>query len=136
MVCDVFVECVASGAKYAFELKGPLPNSDQTKVSKEKMLKLMAMEDRPVDMAYYALVYNPYGTRENYGWSFPRKWFDSQKDKSLLIGNEFWDLLGGIGTYENFIKEINQLGCEYKERIYRDYLGIDIPEGALDNVLR
>lgn len=136
VVCDVFVESTGSKTKYAFELKAPLPNSDQTKVSKEKMLKLMAMENRPVDMAYYALVYNPYGSRENYSWSFPKKWFDFQKDKSLLIGDEFWDLLGGIGTYENFIKEINKLGCDYKERIYRDYLKIEIPEGALDNVLK
>ena len=30
----------ACGKTYAFELKGPLPNSDQTKVSKEKMFKL------------------------------------------------------------------------------------------------
>ena len=46
-----------SNIKYAFELKGPLPNSDQTKVSKEKMFKLLAMNPKTVDFAYYALPY-------------------------------------------------------------------------------
>lgn len=39
VVCDIFVRNVTTGKRYAFELKGPLPNSDQTKVSKEKMFK-------------------------------------------------------------------------------------------------
>ncbi len=124
VVADLLAENVATGEKYAFELKAPLPNSDQTKVSKEKMLKLMAMEGNPVTAAYYALVYNPYGRREDYSWSFPRKWFDFAKDNSLLIGDELWDFLGGIGTYERFVTEINKLGKHYKEIIYHDYLHI------------
>ena len=56
----------------AFELKAPLPNSDQTKVSKEKLLKLYSMEPLQIDEAYYALPYNPYGSRQNYSWSFPQ----------------------------------------------------------------
>src|SRR5258706_942829 len=40
--CDVYVEDRRKREvkKYAFELKAPLPNSDQTKASKERMLKL------------------------------------------------------------------------------------------------
>jgi|LSQX01.3.fsa_nt_gb hypothetical protein len=37
LVCDLYIESEETNKKYAFELKGPLPNSDQTKVSKEKM---------------------------------------------------------------------------------------------------
>ena len=33
------IKSKSTGKTYAFELKGPLPNSDQTKVSKEKMFK-------------------------------------------------------------------------------------------------
>ncbi len=46
IVCDLYAEDKKNGRKYAFELKAPLPNSDQTKVSKEKMLKLYSMEPK------------------------------------------------------------------------------------------
>ena len=127
VVYDIFVNSQTTGKVYAFELKAPLPNSDQTKVSKEKMFKLLAMNEHPVDEAYYALPYNPYGSRSEYKWSFPNRWFNMQSDPCVLIGDEFWDLIGGEGTYRNFIDEINKLGVEYKEKIYRDYLKMEPP---------
>ncbi|MDQ6979669.1 MAG: TdeIII family type II restriction endonuclease [Mariprofundaceae bacterium] len=136
VVCDIFIESDKTGKKYAFELKGPLPNSDQTKVSKEKIFKLLAMEPQKVDFAFYALPYNPYGKKEDYAWSFPLRWFDMKKDESVLIGNEFWNLIGGTGTYDMFVKEINTLGKEYKEQIYREFLGIDPLEGSNDGMLK
>ena len=128
VTCDLYIDSATTGKKYAFELKGPLPNSDQTKVSKEKILKLLSMTPTVVDFAYYALVYNPYGEREAYAWSFPARWFDMKKDESVLIGDGFWDLIGGRGTYETFISEINDLGAGYRDRIYRDFLGIEPPD--------
>ena len=127
VICDVFVKNIHTGESYAFELKAPLPNSDQTKVSKEKIFKLLAMEERQVTNAFFALPYNPYGTKENYAWSFPKRWFDMINDPVVLIGDEFWDLIGGTGTYNLFIGEINKLGKYYKDRIYREYLGIEPP---------
>jgi hypothetical protein len=123
VVCDLYLE--KGDEKYAFELKSPLPNSDITKVSKEKMFKLYSMVDIPVQGAFYALPYNPYGKRENYSWGFPARWFDMKNDKAVMIGDEFWDFIGGKGTYQLFVSEINKLGSEYKERIYKEYLGID-----------
>lgn len=136
VVCDIFVENTQDGKKYAFELKGPMPNSDQTKVSKEKIFKLMCMENSPVDFAYYALPYNPYGAKTEYKWIFPLRWFDMQNDEAVLIGNEFWDMIGGPGTYKNFISEINKLGKEYKERIYRDFLNIEPPTTLFEDLLK
>jgi hypothetical protein len=92
--CDVYAEDRENGLKYSFELKAPLPNSDQTKVSKEKILKLYSMEPRPIDGAFYALPYNPYGTLEDYSWGFPARWFNMQNDEVVLIGNDFWDKIG------------------------------------------
>lgn len=129
VTCDILIESKLTGETYAFELKAPLPNSDQTKVSKEKMFKLLAMNEHKVNHAYYALVYNPYGKKkEDYAWSFPKRWFDMTNDRSVLIGEEFWDFIGGQETYQNFITEINRLGTAYKERIYREFLGIEPPE--------
>ena len=136
VVCDIYIESKKTKKKYAFELKGPLPNSDQTKVSKEKMFKLLAMKSAKVDFAYYALPYNPYGKKADYNWSFPLRWFDMHNDESVLIGNEFWELIGGKGTYNNFISEINALGKEYRERIYREFLGIEPPVGFDNSILQ
>jgi hypothetical protein len=136
VTCDILIQSERTGKTYSFELKGPLPNSDQTKVSKEKVFKLLAMDGHPVDEAYFALPYNPYGKRENYEWSFPARWFNMKEDPSVLIGEELWNLIGGEGTYAHFIEEINKLGVHYKERIYREYLGIEPPEDFDKNKLR
>jgi len=129
VICDVFAVDKEKGKKFAFELKAPLPNSDQTKVSKEKILKLYSMEPLQVDDAYYALPYNPYGSRKDYNWSFPARWFNMKEDEVVLIGNEFWEKIGGLGTYQSFIEAINEIGKEYRDRIYREFLGIEPPEG-------
>jgi len=136
IVCDVYAENKRRKKKYAFELKAPLPNSDQTKVSKEKLLKLYCMAPRQIDEAYYALPYNPYGKRENYSWGFPARWFNMREDKVVLIGDEFWEKIGGLGTYQAFITAVNEIGKEYKERIYREFLGIEPPSDLEQGILR
>lgn len=137
VVCDIYIPSARTGENYAFELKAPLPNSDQTKVSKEKMFKLLAMNEHPVKAAYYALPYNPYGKkREDYAWAFPARWFDMKHDSAVLIGEEYWNMIGGEGTFDFFIKEINKLGVAYRERIYREYLGIEPPKGYDDVILK
>jgi len=135
VICDVYAEDRKNNRKYAFELKAPLPNSDQTKVSKEKILKLYSMEPLQIDGAYYALPYNPYGRRADYAWAFPARWFDMKNDEVVLIGDEFWEKIGGIGTYQAFIRAVNEIGKGYQDRIYREFLGIeppvDLDEGKL-----
>lgn len=135
VICDVYAEDRTNNKKYTFELKAPLPNSDQTKVSKEKILKLYSMYPPQVDGAYYALPYNPYGKRENYAWAFPARWFNMKQDKGVLIGNEFWEKIGGVGTYEAFIKAVNEIGRGYKEIIYKNYLGIEPPADGFEGDL-
>jgi hypothetical protein len=136
VICDVFAEDKKTGRRYSFELKAPLPNSDQTKVSKEKIFKLYCMEPPQITEAYYALPYNPYGKREAYEWSFPARWFNMKEDKVVLIGNEFWEKIGGFGTYRAFIEAVNEIGTGYRERIYREYLGIDPPLEARQELLK
>ena len=64
------------------------------------------------------------------------RWFNMHTDESVLIGDEFWNMIGGEGTYTNFIKEINQLGTAYRERIYREFLEIVPPSVNNDNLLK
>jgi hypothetical protein len=135
VICDVYAEDTKSGEKYSFEIKAPLPNSDQTKVSKEKILKLYSMEPKKIDEAYFALPYNPYGQKENYRWTVPNRWFNMKEDKVVLIGDEFWEKIGGVGTYQAFINAVNEIGQEYKYRIYKEFLGIEPPTGTQDFTL-
>lgn len=55
-----------------------------------------------------------------------------KEDKVVLIGEEFWEKIGGLGTYKAFIEAVNEISQEYKERIYREYLGIEPPPEAYD----
>jgi len=110
VICDVYAEDRINNKRYAFELKAPLPNSDITKVSKEKILKLHCMEPPQVDGAYFALPYNPYGRKEDYAWSIPLRWFNMKEDEVVLIGDEFWEKIGGAGTYQSFIDAVNEIG--------------------------
>jgi hypothetical protein len=137
VTCDVYAEDRSKEPPWrlAFEVKAPLPNSDQTKVSKEKLLKLYSMYPSKVDEAYLALPYNPYRSRDQYKHPYPARWFDMKKDPVVLIGDEFWDKLGGPGTYKMFIDVVKELGSEYKPKICRDFLGIEPPSGAMQGQL-
>lgn len=39
-------------------------------------------------------------------------------------------MLDGPGTYQAFVDAVNEIGHEYKSRIYREYLGIEPPAAA------
>ena len=121
--CDVFVSTSPNTPGCAFELKAPQPNSDQTKVSKEKLLKLHCMEPCQVTATYFALPYNPYGERHLYDWRFPKRWFDMQRDDCVLIGEDLWNLVGGEGTYGEIIRIAEEVGLSYRSSIL-DHVGI------------
>ncbi len=57
--------------EYFFEIKSSKPNKDQSKVSKEKMLKLQAMYNGKVN-TYFAFPDNPYLKRELYALNIIR----------------------------------------------------------------
>ncbi len=96
-----------TGEIYFIEIKSPKPNKDQTRQTKQKFSFLLATYEN--SKAYYALSYNPYGERkENYKWEFTKMFFDL--DKEVLIGREFWDFLGGEGTYDEILQIFKKVG--------------------------
>jgi hypothetical protein len=125
VTADLYVYNERTNQHYYCEIKAPKPNSDQTKVSKEKMLKIKAMYPEDNHHVYYALPYNPYGKRENYAHPHPKRWFDMINDEVVLMGKEFWDLLGGEGAYEELIDIFKEVGEEYLPLINKDYFGIE-----------
>lgn len=124
IVADLYVEDIHSNKKYCFEIKSPKPNSDQTRVSKEKIMKWLSMEGSPISEAYYALPFNPYGSRKDYSHPHPFRWFDMRNDEVVIMDKEFWDLLGGEGAFEALLDIFESVGQEYKERIRKEFLNL------------
>jgi Type II restriction endonuclease, TdeIII len=116
--CDIFIENEANNVKYAIEFDKMPSDNFQIRASKEKMFKLLAMNPPQVDFAFYAV---PYNAKE----TFLTKWFDIQEDKSVLIGDDFWNLIGGEGVYDEIMKEINLFGEVSKKRIFKEYLEVE-----------
>ena len=90
-------------------IKTVKPNIDQTEVVKRDMLLLKA-HDLNCE-TYFGLYYNPGGPkREDYNWTIPSKIFDMKKDDCVLIGEEYWELIGGKGTYKALLKVFAAVG--------------------------
>lgn len=106
------------------ELKSSKPNSDQTKVSKEKLLKICAMKNGENFVVFFALPDNPYKTKEAYAWPHPKRWFDMTKPP-VVIGKDFWDSIGGEGTFEELIEIFKEAGKITKPKIRKEFLGLD-----------
>jgi len=105
------------------ELKSSKPNSDQTKVSKEKLMKIYAMKKGEKYDGFYALPDNPYKTKENYNWPHPKRWFETDKEP-VIMGKDFWDFIGGKGMYEELLNIFKEAGKITKPKIRSKFLGL------------
>lgn len=90
-------------------IKTVKPNIDQTEIAKRDMLLLKAHD--PKAETYLGLYYNPGGpNRTDYNWSVPGKIFNMKQDKCVLVGQEYWDFVGGKGTYKNLLNIFEEVG--------------------------
>ncbi len=123
VVLDLFAQS-QKGETFYFEIKSSLPNSDQCKVSKEKMLKIYAMKKDENPHIYFALPDNPWIEKKKYNHPHALRWFNMREDEVVIMGKDFWDLLGGKGTYEELIRIFESVGKTTKERIRKEFLKI------------
>ena len=63
--------------------------------------------DHPVK-TYYGMTYNPYGERKPNKHSFVIKYLDAKHH--VLMGEPFWDYLGGSGTYTDLLSVHRKVG--------------------------
>ena len=63
---------------------------------------------------YVAIPYNPYEPEPYDRWTL-QGLFDL--DQEVLVGNEFWDFLGGQGTYEDLLQVFEEAGIELRSEI-------------------
>jgi Type II restriction endonuclease, TdeIII len=110
--CDILIHNEQTNKKYAFFIDEPSTNHFKTRSIKENMLKLLIMNPIQIDEVYYVMPYNYEKNQED-----SKNWFDVKEDKLVLIGNEFWTLVGGEGIYEAIITEASNLGNKYKQLI-------------------
>jgi hypothetical protein len=104
------------GVETFISIKTVKPNLDQTEKAKKDMLLLKA--DDEDNEVFFGLFYNPGGEeRLDYNWNVPSKIFDMKKDPCVLIGKDYWNHLGGIGTYDKLIDVFEEVGDETRAKI-------------------
>jgi hypothetical protein len=68
------------------------------------------------------MAYNPYGSRSNYKHSFAVKHLDMKNQ--ILLEDEFWDIVGGKGTFAELLSIYREVG-EEKGRQVMDRLAYE-----------
>lgn len=109
---DLFYRDAEGGENY-FEIKSPKPNRGQCWEATERLLLVHALRapyTGPV-RALYGMPYNPYGEdKAAYAWHHAVELLDIANQ--VVIGKEFWDFVGGPGTYENLLSLFAEVGTE------------------------
>ncbi len=106
------------GIEYLFEIKTPKPNKGQCLGVIEQILRfhLLRGVSRPQVQAYCAMPYNPYGSQKvDYKWSCALKYMPFQD--AVVIGNNFWKIIGGDTTYEELLAIYLEVGQEKSKDI-------------------
>ena len=103
---------------HLFDLKTAKPNISNFKDFKRTLLEWVAIylfkhPDAKVN-SYIAIPYNPYEPKPYERWTL-QGLFDLHQE--VLVGQEFWDLLGGKNTYEDLLKVFEQAGLELYDEI-------------------
>jgi hypothetical protein len=101
------------GEELYFEIKSPKPNKGQCLEVTQRLLRfhLLRGKSRPAVQAYYAMAYNPWGTsRSEYRHSYVLNYMPFEQ--AVLIGNEFWNIVGGPTTYEELLSIYQEVGNE------------------------
>ncbi|RKZ34599.1 hypothetical protein DRQ19_00740 [bacterium] len=113
---DLFV--ARSGQEYYFEIKTVKPNIDVFARTKEKLLQWKAMRysinQGLTVKSYICIPYNPEAPKPYSRWTLQGLY---ELDQEVLVAEEFWDFLGGKGTYEELLDIFEQAGIELRDEI-------------------
>lgn len=100
--------------EHFFEIKSGKPNKGQCIEMKHRLMTALAIRHSESAYASWGIPYNPYG-RGPYLHSFALPFFDLERE--VMIGEQFWDFVGGAGTYEELLDVYRQVGEEFAERL-------------------
>ena len=113
VISDLWIK---KGKEKFISIKTVKPNIDQVEKAKRDMLLLKA-HDFSFE-TYLGLYYNPGGPKkEDYNWSLPSKIFDMAHDECVLIGEEYWEMVGGKKTYQELLLIFAEVGEMTRKRL-------------------
>ena len=114
---DLFVE-TQEGIEYYFEIKTAKPNINEFTGIKKQLLDWIAMrgsKKQDVNIkTIVAIPYNPYEPEPYERWTL-QGLFDLEQE--VLVGEEFWNFLGGERTYEDLLNVFEEAGLELYDEI-------------------
>ena len=105
---------------YLFDIKTAKPNAGGFREFKRTLLEWVAIvlaTNPTVEIStMIAIPYNPYEPQPYNRWTM-RGMLDLENE--LKVGKEFWDFLGGEGTYEDLLDCFERVGIELRGEIDR-----------------
>ncbi|HSW68181.1 MAG TPA: TdeIII family type II restriction endonuclease [Bacteroidales bacterium] len=106
------------GTIFLIDIKTAKPNAGGFKEFKRTLLEWVAASLATNPMAnvqsLIAIPYNPYEPKPYNRWTI-RGMLDLQNE--LKVANEFWDFLGGQGTYQQLLDIFERVGIELRPEI-------------------
>ncbi|MBI2329311.1 MAG: TdeIII family type II restriction endonuclease [Chloroflexi bacterium] len=114
---DLFVKS-DDGTIHLFDLKTVKPNISNFKDFKRTLLEWIAIFLSKYPSAkvysYVAIPYNPYEPKPYERWTLKGM---LDLDNELKVADEFWDFLGGQGTYQDLLDCFERVGIELRDEI-------------------
>ncbi len=106
------------GAYFLFDIKTAKPNAGGFKEFKRTLLEwtavMLASKPGAVVNTLVAIPYNPYEPKPYTRWTI-RGMLDLENE--LKVADEFWDFLGGEGTYHGLLNCFERVGIELRDEI-------------------
>lgn len=102
------------GENHYFEIKSAKPNKGQCIEMKQRLLTALAIQRHGSTHTWWGVPYNPYG-RGNYRHVYPLAFFDFEHE--VMLGEPFWEFVGGDGTYEELLRVYREVGEGFTERL-------------------
>lgn len=112
VIADLYIGDFHNGPFFA-EIKTPVPNLDICAQSKTKILTFETLLHNQGARGYLAFAYNPFVTRDKYAHHFTKRVMDLKME--VLMGEEFWDAIGGDGTFSELLTIVDEVGSEIRE---------------------
>ena len=107
-----------NGEYYLFDIKTAKPNAGGFKEFKRTLLEwvavILANNPKANINTFIAIPYNPYEPEPYTRWTM-RGMLDL--DNELKVADEFWDFLGGKGTYKDLLDCFERVGIELRDEI-------------------
>jgi type II restriction enzyme len=107
-----------NGAKWLFDIKSPKPNKGEFQGFKRTLLEWVAIalssDDKHEVHSLIAFPYNPYAPQPYERWTM-KGLFDLKHE--IMVAEEFWDFLGGEGTYEELLDCFARVGDDMRGEI-------------------